>query len=1104
MENQNMEIKKFNIYSVPSYKKYVLEVIEPFHKQAILYSSNNINKIIKELNNDKQYHQVCRTDDILKFNIDIDGLPKTMYEDLENKILEEFGSLNIDKVGISFTKNDNGKKNIKTNTKDYLYSHITFTGICATSSQQKIFWENFVNKYPEYKDLVDYGHLGSKKKWYRLPNQTKEQKKNTEHIIIEGELKDFILHDVDGDLNIDNKIIPTEPKKKASKKQVKKIIKDGKEILEEVEIEYEPIPINETDLKLVELLDPKKFVEYFDWLNMLVIFKSVGLSFDLFDKLSKRYAKDNYDRTKNLYQWNYAKTKKLNIGLIHHLAKQYNPEKYRELNFGYIQKQDNLKTDIITISQRYLLDKDVKKINDKNDLFQNQIIKFFTENYKSLSLKSPYGTGKTQMIKKIIDTFIPKKILWLSYRKTLTKNIIGGEKFGEEYGFKNYQEGHFDADRLIIQLESTLKLNSIMDFTEDEFTEYPSYDLVIIDEIESILSQFNSPTFNGSSKEVFEFIINVIYNSNKLLVLDGDISNRTYNYIESFGKSINIVNDIKINKRNFIVLEERDAFRDKILNDLHDGLKITISSMASAECENFKIIIEEEFGQDKKVLIYTGSSGDDTKEDFNNVDEIWATCDCLIYSPTCEAGVNFDKKYFDKQYGILSDKSTTSRGLLQMFARIRQIKDDTIYLLNDFQKVRTFEDKKLTEQQKKEKKEKDEMEGKKPVWRGFKDNDVKPEEYFTFEEVKNSILALEGIKTKTEDVLINGKMCKSTKINPYDTNYIYNKMESLNNGNYYFLSTLKNMCLNKGHTFKIEPKDAFRVLMKMMINKNVEDEEGIKETKYNKKEEIISVDDIDKNEYEEILKKQNKDKASQEEKFKVEKYIYKKTLGVDILDKKLLDKFNLNSIKNFISLIDVENIKNNQDNQTLEIKDKAKSIIKVINDLGFNNIFDTKEILKPEFEKKMNEVLKSNTIYTNISNTQVRFNLNKRKVVYSIKGFLGFTNSILEQYSVKISYDRKRVKGEKEKVPYYHLEILDDINELLEYRIRRGFKLIDEKNIRPKSTTESYKHLVDFEKLEELENKREQRLKEKEEWIKQQEENKNKYNFSDLDFGTDP
>ena len=567
--------------------------------------------------------------------------------------------------------------------------------------------------------------MGSSGKWFRSPNQTKEGKEGTEHIIIEGKIKDFVLIYVKKCVNIDDKLLVYLEKNKEyeimkkTKKRIKKVKEIDGSIKEVVEyVDYERMDIIEEDLKLVHLLSEKRFKNTEDWRKMCWIFKSVGLQYELFDELSYKFNENNYNEMENRNIWNMQKVSNLNMGIIHHFCKSDNPLQYAENGFKYITKDDFVQ-EILKINQEWLLDDKVNKIDDNENILQNKIIKWMNEdNCKSFSLKSAYGTGKTQMIKIILDTFNPKKILWLSYRKTLTNDLLGEAGFGKEYNFKDYQDGEFKADRLVIQLESVLKLNGIMDFVEDEIMEYPTYDLIIIDEVESVLSQFNSPTFDGNSKEAFQFVENVLINSKKILALDGDIGNRTYNFLNNFGKTIDIVNEIKLNKRDFKITENRVFFNDKILDDMKNNLKIALVSMSSNECEKYKNIILEKY-PNKIVLIYTGDSSDKTKKDLKNVSDIWSTCDVLIYSPTIESGVNYNKDYFDKIYGIICD-STTVRQYLQMLARIRQIKDTTYYIFNSG---------------------------------NFKHHLVKLEDYFKFEEVKKSVMLLEGINMKTVDII---------------------------------------------------------------------------------------------------------------------------------------------------------------------------------------------------------------------------------------------------------------------------------------------------------------------------------------------------------------
>lgn len=825
--------------------------------------------------------------------------------------------------------------------------------------------------------------------------------------------------------NTTKKTIGLSQKKKIVKEKMGKVVE-----VNEGYKEWEQYEITENDRKFVSLLRGSRFYKCDEWLHMMWVFKSVGLPFELFNELSQKYGNEKYiSRQDCLNHWEGCKTSKINFGLLHYYAKLDSPEEYNKMQYSFITGEER-EFPTIEIKQRYLLPEKIKKIDDKSDVFQNEIIKFFNSDIKTFNLKSPYDTGKTQMIKRIIDTFNPSKILWLSYRKTLTNDILGN--FATTYNFKDYQKKEFNADRLIIQLESILKLESSMDWIDD-IIEYPSYDLVIIDEIESILKQFNSPTFKGNSKECFNFVENIIINSKKLLTMDGDIGNRTYNFTSSFGDMINIVNNIKINRRVFRISENEDNYYENIKLDLIFDKKIVIVSMSATACETYSYKIRKDF-KDKKILVYTGNSADKSKEDFKDVLNVWDKCDVLIYSPTCESGVNFDKEHFDVMYGILSD-STTSRQFLQMLARVRKIKSNDILLLNQtFKSIANIN------------------------------------KFFTFDEVKTSICLLDNIKLSSEAVCINGKMCRSlnNKLKPYDINYIYNKLEEINNNKYYFLSMFINLCFNKGHQVMFlndKPTE------KELINKKKKENNDEFNIKITNAQLLLDTEDITNKRYNELLEKQKKDDATEDEKYKIKKHTLKLALGVDKLDETIIKKFNVNSIKNYIGLIDENNIKDNDDNQTLELKDKSRLLNQLIKDLGFTNIFDNKKIDKNLFIKNMNKVLNSNEVFTDIKNTQIRFELNKSKAINSTKKFLGFINSLLKNYHIKISRIQIREKWDSDKESAYIIEHLDYINEFLEYRIIKGLKLIDRNNIREKSTTEIYKSYVDWELVKKIEER---------------------------------
>ena len=72
----------------------------------------------------------------------------------------------------------------------------------------------------------------------------------------------------------------------------------------------------------------------------------------------------------------------------------------------------------------------------------------------------------------------------------------------------------------------------------------PKYDLIVLDEIESLLNQFSSEkTFGGKNEDSFNYMTEIIKLSckkGKIIRLDGDMDDRSYSYLSQFGKSINI------------------------------------------------------------------------------------------------------------------------------------------------------------------------------------------------------------------------------------------------------------------------------------------------------------------------------------------------------------------------------------------------------------------------------------------------------------------------------------------------------------------------------------------------------------------------------------
>ena len=178
----------YSIYSIPNYR------IKKENWKIRTESIEEITNLIKSNNN---YHERLTNEDTLKLNMEVDGCDNNIGElicDVLNYFDKNYGiKLTIKDIKIT----ENKKYGIihKNNLQSY---HITIPKYNCRSDLMKILWLNFKSKY-NYP--IDVGHLGSKGKFFRLPNQTKgtsdkltkEEAIGTEHIILNGTEEDFVL-----------------------------------------------------------------------------------------------------------------------------------------------------------------------------------------------------------------------------------------------------------------------------------------------------------------------------------------------------------------------------------------------------------------------------------------------------------------------------------------------------------------------------------------------------------------------------------------------------------------------------------------------------------------------------------------------------------------------------------------------------------------------------------------------------------------------------------------------------------------------------------------------------------------------------------------------
>jgi len=744
-------------------------------------------------------------------------------------------------------------------------------------------------------------------------------------------------------------------------------------------------PISSLKLYL-DIINIERATKYATWIKIGMILHNCNPTeecFNMWDIWSAQSPENYSSKDVNAYKWNSFKSGYYSIASLKYYAKIDNPDLYPGIGFAL----DSPIFDSQDFTANYLLFNKTETIKENKSFVSQHIINWMeSDEYKILAIKSCYNSGKTDIIKKIITEFYPKKILYISYRQTLTYELLGNFKI---YGVKSYLNGEYHADRLICQIESLYKI-----ITEgfDGYKEIPSYDLVIIDEIESVLNHFLSSTIDNKI-ETFKYMHDILYNSNKILALDGDFNNRSYEFLTAFGKCNVLKNLVQKDLRHYIFTNHRMYFENDIDIQLVNGKNIVIVSMSSTLAMYFY----NKYSKKYKTILHCAKSGDEEKLKLQEITEYWQTAQLLIYSPSVESGCSFDIPHFHKLYKILSSKSTSPRGLMQMGFRVRQLEDPNIivYLNNIHYREKA--------------------------------------NLYSYNEIKEYVCELYqkfytfGTKLDT----VTNKYVIEYSFDLYTKNLIHNEVEKANKTVNLFVPYLIKLLTEKGHTYE----HANTRPNKYAYKKNTL-----------LKDEIFKADDCDGNTYNILFKKVCNNEATREDKIIVEKYKFKKDWKIDEVTDEFLSNFygkthvlyNLRFLLNN-KLVDPLMI---NENYTYNIVfDKAtkmeeiKMISEVILGLGFEIPISNKKIIRETFLKNVSSVISTSQLFVNVNKSQPLFEFDKMKIglVKNVKQFMGFMNALLGEWGLRISCNQKNTRAVINKKKfitnyYYSLNYVDNIN----------------------------------------------------------------------------
>lgn len=432
---------------------------------------------------------------------------------------------------------------------------------------------------------------------------------------------------------------------------------------------YQPFPIEEIEDHLLNI-DAKKYISSHEHhFKICISLFKYGYDDLAYKSINLIVNPKNKDFVGILNEWKKADNTQITIATFFYYSKISNPSKYSSLlkkwrgaSLPQQYRKELFQFNLITekINQRYL----------PSELLLNTI----KDNMEQIiHIKSHLGTGKTTIMKNYIDKNTDKKILYFAPRIAFANDIHSALK---THGFEIYtdikkKKEDFNYEKIIIQVESLHRVKGKI------------YDMIVVDEIESVLKQLTSKSTNKRMTETYQVFNDLIQNTKTIVSLDAFLSQHSINMIRDIKnkptKTDIIVNEFQPYQRKAYELKDLECLIENAKKQLDKNEKIVFVSLSKTDGDDIynKLMNHNE---NLNIKYYYGSM-DQYKKKFDNVEKDWGDLDVLLYTPIITCGVNFDPDipHFHSLYIWGIPNSCVVRDVFQASLRVRKLINNDCY-----------------------------------------------------------------------------------------------------------------------------------------------------------------------------------------------------------------------------------------------------------------------------------------------------------------------------------------------------------------------------------------------------------------------------------------
>ena len=416
--------------------------------------------------------------------------------------------------------------------------------------------------------------------------------------------------------------------------------------------------------------------QYYEWMRVCFALKTVfskhpELGYRRFYAWSSQTTQNNFDQDAVKTLWNNARAGDVTIRTLWYFVKKFDKDRFHALQHAKHSKAETeldfqrilpRVSDGISFNAPFLSDH-----SKKDD--HSSLVDAFPAGGCYL-IQSPMGTGKSKLIKKLTRE-VPT-VLALSSRRSQARFLA--KKLKLHY----YRDPGFNdkLNRLVISPESLHKLGSNR-----------HYQIIVIDDCESLFNQLNSPTMGANQQENRTIFQQLVNNAGTVFFMDAFLSQRTIDVANDLcnGKTMTIYcNTFKPPPRKMTQLVGKSilVLSQKIVELLREGKRIYFVA-ASARSLNKAIDHIKSAIPDLLYLHYSSAK----KPDYQNFLQEWQPVQLVATTTVITVGLDYNIKEeelgaFDHVCVHFSPSGPLVRDLFQAISRLRHPLDQYFCMIS--------------------------------------------------------------------------------------------------------------------------------------------------------------------------------------------------------------------------------------------------------------------------------------------------------------------------------------------------------------------------------------------------------------------------------------